>query len=118
MQIEKWDIPGFPGQWAKIHRRATHGQAKAVTKDYVQSRSDGNPLLAETSVVRNLVEDWLVLGDGDVPIPFDAGDGVDVGPENIIKLIFEEAAGAMRDLFPSDETPSPNRAARRARAKS
>ncbi len=111
MDIKRFELPDGP--WADIHHRFTHGQAKAITSGWMAAMTDNDPLEAQTVVVRQMVDKWLVYDESKVGIPFP--ESIDAAPQDVIQLLFEECEPLVASLIGGGSAP--NRAARRAGSK-
>ena len=114
--IDRVDLPPAKAdgsaQWFTIHRRPTHGQAKRISQAFYEGLNGSDVLGIETVAVRTLVPEALVKDDDGREIPWgDDGEGVDSCPEDIVSLMYAEAAKTIEALFP--ESKPGNRAGRR-----
>jgi hypothetical protein len=114
-RIERVELPPAAvdgsAQWFTVHRRPTHGQAKAISQAFYERLNGSDVLGIETVVVRTLCPTAVVKDEEGRELPYgDDGEGVDTFPEDIVSAMYAEASKAIEELFPEG-----NRAGRRQR---
>lgn len=122
MDIRRETLPEHPTsgeQWVTIHHVPTHDMALAVSEAVMEFTGTARSLRTQTVVVQQLVEDWHVFDFEGKAIPFEDGIGVGLAPQSTIQRIYrlcEPIAASIVNPEP-EETPGPNRAARRRAAR-
>jgi hypothetical protein len=122
MDIQRETLPDHPvsgEQWVLVHHVPTHDMALAVSEAVMEFAGTARALRLQTVVVTQLVEDWHVFDFEGKAIPFADGTGIGSAPQATVQRVFKICEPiAQRVVNPDDEeTPAPNRAARRAKAR-
>ena len=122
MDIRRETLPEHPvsgEQWVTIHHVPTHDMALAVSEAVMEHAGTSRSLRLQTVVVASLVEDWHVFAFDGSAIAFDGGLGIGQAPQAIVQRVFKLCEPIAQSIVNPDEEadPVPNRAARRAKAR-
>jgi hypothetical protein len=119
MDIKREPLPDHPvagEQWVLIHQVPTHDMSLAVSEAVLENMGTPTTMKAQTVIVQQLVEDWHVFNHEGVLLPWDKGAGVGAASQAIVWRVFklcEDIAARIVNPDDAEETPGPNRAARR-----
>lgn len=104
MQIEDFAIPVEPPATARIHRRPSHGQVKAIMRTYRRVYADGTEPGSEMDVITDTIltmtESWTVKDEKGKSIPL-SREGVEEAPNDAVNALYVELSKVLEGAFPN-----------------